>query len=103
MEDLDYRLGRMGVKGLALVFVLYKGLDPRELLPQLFGGPPGGGGGVTLEGILQALRRYSYKEFFGAVARRTDLSKQELENLSGSVGLPPGLTLEFKNDILRFV
>lgn len=102
MDDLAYRMARMGIGGLALVFVINKGLDPRKLLPQLFGGRPGQGRGVTLEEIGQAIRRYSYKDFFTAVVSRMNRDKRQLESESGSVGLPLGLSLEFKNDILRF-
>ena len=93
----------MGINGLALVFLLENGLDPRKLLPELFRGQPRGTGrGVGLKDIEQAIGHYGYKEFFSAVMRMMADDKLALERQSGNVGLPSDLSRKFKNDIIRY-
>ena len=101
MDDLAYRIARMGIKGLALVFIVNKDLPPAKFLPSLFGGPPGQGG-ISMDAIRQEIRRHTYKEFFIAIVSNMNTEKRELENQLGSVGLPLGLSIEFKNDIIAY-
>ena len=101
MDDLAYRIARMGIKGLALVFIVNKDLPPAKFLPSLFGGPPGQGA-ISMDAIRQEIRRHTYKEFFIAIVSNMNTEKRELENQLGSVGLPLGLSIEFKNDIIAY-
>ena len=103
MNDLAYQIAKLGIMGLALVFVIHKQLSPQRLLPKLFsGGASGQGSGVALKDIEAAIQRYSYKDFFVAIMQRMGSDKLELERQSNNVSLPPDLSRAFKNDILRF-